>query len=45
MKTLKNEKSYRIRFNEKQIDAILSVASVIDNKLLGSLAISKGEKE
>jgi len=34
MKT-KKEKSYRIRFNKAQIDAILSVAGVIDNMKLG----------
>ncbi len=34
---MKKEKdgTYRIRFNGEQIDALLSVASVIDNKLLG----------
>ena len=34
------EKSYRVRFNEKQIDAVLSVASVLNNKDLGSDAIA-----
>ena len=32
--------TYRIRFNEKQIDALLSVASVLDNKLLGGDTIA-----
>jgi len=38
---MKKEKdgSYRIRFNKKQIDALLSIAGVLDNKLLGRDAI------
>lgn len=39
---IKKDKSngYRIRFNNEQIRAILSVASIIDNKQLGSKTIS-----
>ncbi len=38
---MKKEKdgTYRIRFNKEQINAILSVASILDNKQLGRDAI------
>jgi len=37
---MEKEKSHRIRFNEEQINAILSVASVLNNKDLGDKTIA-----
>ena len=37
---MKKERSHRVRFNEEQIDAVLGVASVLNNKDLGNKTIA-----